>query len=317
MILAALLLLAATADPIATVPAPPLVTAIVIPFEQIPTEIASHSGAVWFVSWQNWPRKVEPYLGRMDLNGKFALNELLSGSRPGLLANGPAGSLWVSENRRERLWRVLPNGEIRFTRIDRRTIGIAVGADGAIWCTHEGSSSISSYNADGSLRGRWEVPERKGVAARPAWIAIGPDENIWFTDAATDTVGRISPKGEIKVFALPKGWRDPGEIVVHGGALWFGVANVALLARVTPAGSITSVKIHAPAAAVASGSEGRLWYAGGGAGIGWMEPDGATDHVLVTTRRSRIRSIAAGPDGHMWFVDETARLIGRVELPKK
>ncbi len=314
--IAATLLLAATLAAAGGVPDPPRVQTIQVPNNQIPTEISAHAGALWFVSWHDWP-KVRPYLGRISTKGTIRLNQLMTGSMPGLTAQAPDGTLWLSDSRRPRLWHVMKNGRTLWVKIDRETVSIASGAEETLWCTHPGSSTISSYEVDGSLRGRWDVPQRQGIAPRPNWLAQGPDGALWFTDPATITIGRITALGAIEVFPLPKGWRNPGEIVAGPEGLWFAVGSHPLLGRITPKGMVTSVAIHAPARAVAPGPEGRMWYSDGGAGVGWVEPDGTTDYVLVTDQPSGVRSIAAGPDGAMWFVDEKARTIGRVEPPKR
>lgn len=315
MISATILLAATLAAPVA-VTVPPRVQTIKVPNNQIPTEIAPHAGALWFVSWHNWP-KLEPYLGRITTEGTIRLHQILDGSMPGLTAQAPDGTLWLSDSRRRGLWHVMQNGRTLRVKIDRKTVSIASGSAGTLWCTHPEGSAISSYNVDGSLRGRWEVPRRNGIAPRPNWLTEGPDGALWFTDPATTTVGRITAAGSIKVFPLPRGWRNPGEIVARPDGLWFAVGSHPFLGRITPKGKVSSVAIHAPARAVAAGPDGRMWYSDGAAGIGWVEPDGTTDYVLVTDKPSSVRSITAGPDGGIWFVDEKARTIGRVEPPQR
>lgn len=319
-VIAAALLLAATVavePPAASRVVPqavPQVQTIRLPGKQIPTEIAQHAGALWFVSWNNWP-KLQPFLGRISVKGTIRLNGVMNGSMPGLTTRAADGTLWLSDRKRHALWRVLTSGRIIRIKNDRSTLGIAFGPDGTLWATHPMSSAITSYNSDGSVRGRWEVAKQKGVQPRPNWIAAGPDGALWFSDTETDRIGRITTTGTITLFPLPRGWKDPGEIVATADALWFAVGNQSVLGRITPKGAVTGVKIHAPARAVAAGPQKRMWYSDGSSGIGWIHADGSTDYVLVSEKKSGVRSLAAGPDGAMWFVDEKARTIGRVELP--
>lgn len=320
MLTAALLLAATLAldTPSTATTAPevlPVVRTIKIPGKQIPTEIVQHAGALWFVSWNNWP-KLQPFLGRISVKGTIRLNEIMEDSKPGLAARTADGALWFTDSRRGGFWRVIGNGPIVRIKNDRPAVGIAAGPDGALWTTHPGSSTISSYNTDGTLRGRWEVPPQKGRAPRPSWIVAGPDGALWFTDPATNRIGRITTAGVIRLFPLPKGWKDPGEIVATGDALWFTVGNQPLLGKMTPQGVIKPVKILGPARAIAAGVENRMWYTNGARAIGWINAGGTSDYVLVHEEDGGVRALAAGPDGAMWFVDEKARTVGRVELPK-
>lgn len=324
-VITATLLLAATlaletpptsaATPAIASDAVPVVRTIKIPGKQIPTEIAQHAGAVWFVTWNNWP-KLQPFLGRISVQGTIRLNEIMEDSKPGLATRTADGTLWFTDSRRGGFWRVIGNGPIVRIKNDRPTVGIAAGPDGALWTTHPDSSTITAYNADGSIRSRWEVPRQKGLAPRPEWIVAGPDGALWFTDTVTNRIGRITTAGVIKLFPLPKGWKSPGEIVATADALWFTVGNQPLLGKMTPQGIIKPVKILAPARAIAAGAEERIWYTNGVRTIGWINADGTSDYVLVHEENGGVRALAAGPDGAMWFVDEKARTVGRVELPK-
>jgi len=325
-VIAAVLLLAATlagettatpSVPVAPVPvAPvPVVRTIKIPGKQIPTEISQHAGALWFVSWNNWP-KLEPFLGRISVKGTIRLNEIMNGSMPGLSTRAADGTLWLTDRQRGALWHVLTSGQIARIKTDRPTLGIAAGPDGTLWTTHPGSSTITSYGTDGKMRSRWEVPALKAVASRPNWIVAGADGALWFSDAATDRVGRITTAGAVTLYPLPKGWKDPGEIIATNDGFWFTVGNQSVLGRMNLQGGIKPVKILAPARAVARGPEQRIWYTNGERTIGWINADGTSDYVLVAEENGGVRSLAAGPDGSMWFVDEKARTVGRVELPQ-
>lgn len=305
---------------------PPLVRTLPIPGGQIPTEVKQHAGAVWFVSWRNWP-KLEPYIGKITVRGTIHLNEVQPGTMPGLMTRANNGTLWITDRKYRGLWSVLPDGKIRKVRLDRPTLGIAQGADGGLWCTHPRSSVITNYAFDGSVKSRWDLrtrsrlegPEKPSPAGpRPEWIVAGPDGGLWFNDPATSSIGRIGIDGEIRMHRLPKRWQKPGEVVLGGdGALWFNVRNQSLLGRITTDGTITSVKIHAPAVTLAPDLEGRIWYSESSGGAGYVNADGTTDHfaIAIDGEPGLLRSMAVGPDGSMWFADEKNRVLGRIELP--
>ncbi|MEO8381063.1 MAG: hypothetical protein ABI779_15480 [Acidobacteriota bacterium] len=307
-------ILAAVTPPAPATTVPPVVRTIRIPGNDIPTEISQHAGALWFVSWHNWP-KVEPFLGRISVKGTIRMNEIMGGSMPGLSTRTGDGSLWLTDRKRAALWHVLPNNRIIRVKTDRTTLGIAAGSDGNLWTTHPDSSAISKYGLDGVMHGRWKVPALRGMSPRPNWIAAGPDGALWFSDTATDRIGRITTEGALTMFPLPRGWKDPGEIVATRDALWFTVGNRPILGKLTVKGVFKPVPIREIARSLAAGSEERMWYASGGRAIGWVNADGSNDYVLVAEENGGVRALASGPDGAMWFVDEGARTVGRVEMP--
>src|SRR5215216_1333454 len=57
--------------------------------------------------------------------------------------------------------------------------------------------------------------------SQPAGITLGPDGNMWFTEAAANQIGRIDAKGNITEFVIPQAFSAPVDIVTGAdGALW-------------------------------------------------------------------------------------------------
>ena len=58
--------------------------------------------------------------------------------------------------------------------------------------------------------------------SEPEGITLGPDGNMWFTEAAANQIGRIDLKGNITEFVVPQPLSSPVDIVAGAdGALWF------------------------------------------------------------------------------------------------
>src|SRR5438874_556995 len=79
---------------------------------------------------------------------------------------------------------------------------------------------------------------------RPAWIAAGPDGNLWFTEYSGNKIGRITTGGVITEFPIPTGVSVPTGIASGpDGAMWFSEENGNNIGRMTTTGVITEFPI--------------------------------------------------------------------------
>jgi virginiamycin B lyase len=336
--IAATLLLAATL-------AAPKVETFPAPAGQIPTEIIRLGDRMAFISWKNWPT-LDPQLGRIDQDGRIKLQPMAVNHMPGLVSRAPDGTIWLSDGKKPVLWHVLTDGKIERVPITLTTIGIAVDPSGAIWATHPEKADISRYSAEGSVMSAWFVGRRYGRSAAPSvklpppnkgpivpkkmdstrsltpeerkarnadaeptWIVAGPDDAMWFTEPKYKAIGRMTDVGDVEQVRLPADWGVPRNLVSAKDSLWFVVTNMPFLGHVSLDGKFSSVALPYPATALAIDSQGRIWFATG-AGIGYVDEQGAAQMVEETPRI--VRSMAEGPDGAMWFTDQSAKVIGRV-----
>src|SRR5262245_55329689 len=124
------------------------------------------------------------------------------------------------------------------------------------------------------------------VPANTYGITRGPDGNMWFTEALSGKIGRITPAGVVTEFALPPDTQPYGITVGSDGNLWFAE-------QFFGAGAQT-------------GAMGR---------IGRITPSGViTQFSAGISSFSRPYGITAGPDGNLWFTEQTSNpmAIGRV-----
>jgi len=333
--------------------AEPQVETFPVPAGHLPTEIARHGEVMTFVSWTNWPA-IEPHLGRVTAQGRIEVQALEKGHMPGLIAQAPDGTLWLSDGRKSVLWRVSRAGKAEQVKIGRTTLGIAVDADGSIWTTHPDSAEVTRYSTDGEPQTQWFIGRKRGPAggapsmaipkprtgpmpippkkkderaltkeerrkltldARPSWIVLGPDQSLWFSEPTWRNIGRVTAAGQIDSFKYPREWGEPRRIVAGRDALWFALTRVPALGRITTEGEISTVELPYGVSALASDSQGRIWFSDApGARLGYLDAKGKV-HELPPWKTPRlIRSMAEGPDGAMWFADQAAKVIGRIKL---
>jgi hypothetical protein len=157
--------------------------------------------SLWFT--QFWPAAIGP----ITLNGE--LTEWPTGTSPygdpQSLVTAPEGAEWFVESDPQRIGRITPTGQISEfplpTAAAFSAIPLAVGPEGAIWF---------------------------GVANK---VATG--------QASQDSVGRITPQGEITEYPLPMTGPSASPISMAlgpEGDLWVAIINPTMLARINPSG---------------------------------------------------------------------------------
>jgi len=291
-----------------------------VPAKRGPAEIVRHGDALVFVAWKIQPER--GWIGRVTTRGKFKMHAVPEGHIPGLTTRAPDSTLWLSDAGKQVLWRVDAKGNVTMVpKPGALTQGIAFGPDGHLWCTHIHSPYITRYDTNGVERGSWRAPSRNApmtsstVPPLPGpkltFIIAGPDGAMWFSDQGENRIGRITMNGEITMFDLPQALFDPRELVTGGdGAVWFAVASDKL-GRITTKGEVSMIDIPTHyVMAVDVDDRGRVWW-GGQEAVGWVDMD-RTVHKIELPDVSIVRSIAVGPDGKLWFVDEKNGRIGSV-----
>lgn len=325
----------------ATVTAQPKVETFAAPKGHLPTEIARQGDAMAIISWTNWPA-LEPHLGTV-IKGKIQTQPLEKGHMPGMFALSSDGTLWLTDARQAVLWHVRPDGKAERVEVDRNTLGIAFDEQGLIWCTHPSDTEISRYALDGNKlasldtgRGRFKLAPAKpqkapaGMAptwakqsqkanrrdVTPTWLVRGTGATMWFSDPTMRSIGMVTMDGHQQRFKLPPDLGGaPGPLVAApDGLTWFVVSGKPILGQVSVDGYFSNIDIFAPAETLALDAKGRVWFSTA-SDLGYVESNGTVHRVTLPKGERTIRSMAEGADGAMWFVDQKARVIGRVTAP--
>jgi streptogramin lyase len=141
----------------------------------------------------------------------------------------------------------------------------------------------------------------------PRGITAGSDGNIWFTNYANHSIGRITPAGVVSSFTDPA-ILYPGQIVAGAdGNLWF--TNSFDIGRITVDGVVSTFGgVDVYRYGIAAGPDGNLWLTTYSSpfdtttAIGRLTPSGVvsnfTDPGIVEPT-----GMAAGPDGDLWFTN--------------
>ena len=186
-------------------------------------------------------------------------------------------------------------------------VGIAAGADGALWFTNEEGHSIGRISVQGTL-GEYTDPR----IAAPSAIASGPDGALWFLNGG-GSFGRITTAGVVTTYTTDAIASTVGLAAGPDGAMWF-TTGAKSVGRLAMDGTVTTFVDPARMRGtygIVAGPDGALWFTNYlGGSIGRISVDG----VVTEYSDPRIRfplGITAGPDGALWFADDSGS-IGRI-----
>jgi virginiamycin B lyase len=154
----------------------------------------------------------------------------------------------------------------------------------------------------------------------PDYLTMGSDGNLWFSEFDADQIGRISPSGAIKEFALPANNDIEGITQGADGALWFTEPGANRIGRMTTSGVVTSFPIQADNPSprgITAGLDGNVWFVEYyGSAIGRITPSGVITQFQIPESESYPWWITTGRDGDLWFTESATNVIGRFN-PRK
>jgi virginiamycin B lyase len=209
---------------------------------------------------------------------------------------------------------------------------IAADHEGNVWFTEPASGRIGKATSAGVIT-EYAVPpepnDQRSQASSPRELALGPDGNMWFTDLSESSqgqnyVGRISPSGESKKFALPVPYNRP--LGIAGGAdgnVWFTEPSNAI-GRITPAGDIHEFavpELSESSTGIVPGPDGNIWFTEGSNALGRITPAGVvTSFTPVLADGEAPNALAYGTGSDLWYSEgpwfvDGAEHIGRFTVP--
>ncbi len=201
-----------------------------------------------------------------------------SACSPYAITSGPDGALWFTEpnsNIDNYIGRLTGAGAVTNYALpfNLTPLQIATGPDGALWFTAGafGSSTGDIYQ----VIGRITIAGVVSTFTRPSTegdngisdITTGPDGALWFTDAFTNSIGRITDSGTITSYPLPTPNSGPASITAGpDGALWFTEGGSDRIGRITTSGTISEYSLPNPTyttMGITMGPDSALWFTEG------------------------------------------------------
>ena len=239
--------------------------------------VTGADGNLWFTE------ELNNKIGVMDTDGNL-LHEYYApavDARPAGITAGPDGNIWFvemgsGEDITNAVGRVTLDGTVTVFPLFGCAcfpIGVTTGPDGNLWATEElgayngdSTGTIDRITPDGKTIDRYPVPLVSGTESHlPAFIAAGPDGNVWFTEynASLHRIGRVKPNGHITEFTLPGDFTNSASITTGpDGRLWITQADAGDIAVVRSSGAfVKSFPTHHEPTGITIGPDGNMWFA--------------------------------------------------------
>jgi virginiamycin B lyase len=247
----------------------PLGTATAFPFNDANHIIAGPDGNLWFTGTNS------DLVGRITPAGKITTFPLPAAFvTPGDVMDivvGPDHNLWFTAPFAHQIGRITPAGSMAFFAAeyqDAHPQQLVSGPDGNLWCIEGGKpaqygSSIWRITPTGMLT-HYPIQVNNDNAED---LEVGPDGNLWYTTIGT--IGRITPSGVIKTFAVNGLPRNLASASGHG-ALWFNESGSTSIGTITTAGQVATYPLPGAAALgsaiilnsnIISDANGTIWIA--------------------------------------------------------
>ena len=213
---------------------------------------------------------------------------------------------------------------------------IVAGPDGAMWFTQSAGgnpkggqsyfpASIGRLTTTGSYSS-YPVPASASSVPGLDAITVGPNGNLWFTEAAVNRIGEITPKASgpvVREFALPAADRlAPGvgspvtsaETIAPGpgGDIWFTEQGSNAIGVMSTSGALLhKFTVPNPGSGpvplgITEGPDQAMWFTENGANrVASITAQGKVTLYALPAGADGPESIVYGPDGNLWFTDDT------------
>jgi streptogramin lyase len=181
----------------------------------------------------------------------------------------------------------------------------ATNGGGSVAMTSSATSVVQAISSANFTE--YALPAGSG----PVGISSGPDGNVWFANATSKKIGKITSGGTVTEYGA--GENKP-ESITSGpdGNLWFTARSTNKIGKITTSGVITEYTLSGGISPVGitAGPDGNMWFTEYGK-IGKITTSGViTEYALP--EGGTPAGITTGPDGNLWFTDEVKSKIGKI-----
>lgn len=152
------------------------------------------------------------------------------------------------------------------------------------------------------------------AGVNPWGLALGFDNNIWFTDYFSDTVNRLRPSDGVTTSYFTETLAVP-TLMTRGpdSALYFTLMQAGKIGRMTTNGALSSIFVgRSLPYGITTGPDGAIWFTEKRSNtIARLTLDGQLSRYELSVF-SDPREIVTGPDGALWFTAFLRDRIGRI-----
>jgi virginiamycin B lyase len=244
-------------------------------------------------------------------------------SKPMDIALGSDGNLWFTESNASKIGTLFSNGKIteHVTPSSKsEPIGIASGPGPAlnVWFTETRIARVGQITVTGPPYVEYILPNS---AARPLFLTLGSDGNMWCTDPGTNSIWRIQqikakPHVRFTQFHLTGNAQPYAIITGPDGALWFTEPGTNSIGRLpvsgTPLNEYKVTPANAQPAGIAPANDGQLWFVEAKAEqLVSMSTGGTITASYPLASAVSPDWLSQGIDGNFYFTDPGLNKIGQ------
>lgn len=185
-----------------------------------------------------------------------------------------------------------------------------------VTASNEAGNASASSAASGKVKKAGVITEYAlPPSSAPRGIAPGPDENLWFVNGGTNTVGKITTGGSITEYSIGGGAGSGPMGIAKGpdGNLWFSLGTASSrVEKITTSGTTTKYELSKTmnfGREIASGPDGNVWFTATEGRVGKITTSGTFTPYEVGGEPT---GIAAGPDGNLWVTEYSGKKIAKL-----
>ena len=193
---------------------------------------------------------------------------------------------------------------------------IITAPGGYHWYTEERESlgRIAVVNPNRTII-QFQIPTLHGL---PYGIAMGPDGAIWFTEAQTGKIGRLSKSRVFTEYAVPQpqmSAKSPAGIVRGPDKkIWFTEAGSGAIGRIGRDGTIKEFHLgFGGPDYITVGPDDALWFTDSLDVVGRITTDGKITKFRLPPKSGPM-GITSSSDGALWFTEYDKNRIGRITV---
>jgi virginiamycin B lyase len=220
---------------------------------------------------------------------------------------GSDGTIWYAKDSANRIGRIPPGGgqgvEFELPRKNSFPVAMTLDRSGAVWFAASNGSYLGRVGADGAVTVH-APPKQGSLAFKPQHLALGPDGNLWMTDAGHNAIYRYAlATGQFSRFDIATPRAQPARIRSGtDGNLWFTMTAARKVGRITPQGAITEFGVGDLAGGtprdVVATPDGSVWFSASGPRSGRILPNGRVETFACG---GNLNTALLGPDQRPWF----------------
>ncbi|MBV8490010.1 MAG: hypothetical protein JO199_05705 [Candidatus Eremiobacteraeota bacterium] len=198
-------------------------------------------------------------------------------------------------------------------------VGIPDGNSVARLTATAGSQRATvDVRVDGTICGKFTEYLIPTAKSGPISIAVGSDKALWFTESATDKIGRLTTTGVFSETAVAAKSKPFGLAAGPDGNLWFTEPAANKIGRITTSKAVKLFGIPTAGSSpnfIAAGTDKRsIWFTEGcGNNLGRIDTTAQSlNEYAIPTSGSGAYGISSGPNGLMFFTEYYGNKIGWV-----